>query len=634
MGEHWILFAKGGKVSFFYADVYLTVNWWRGGIEIKNNLNDRGGIRSNVWMLKDTAANFFFRPGLTWPLRTTSGISLRVIPAGCIFGHKGPAVFIDSNDENDLLSALAVTNSAAFSACIELQLAAGEAAARSYEVGVIQRTPIPNLSVDHRSTLARLARRGWLLRRNLDTPNENSHAFTLPALLQVSGDSLAARVTAWVEYVQTTNAEIDAIRAEIDDLCFALYDIGEGDRRAIIDGFGTSTGESGEISAGSEEDATEDDADNETDNDNASNSDAASLAAELVSWAVGVAFGRFDLRFAIAARSLPTDPKPFDPLPVCSPAMLIGSDGLPLTFAPVGYPIQFPKSGILVDERGHTDDLTSAAREVFNQVFRATANSWWSDVGALLDPKCHDLGKWLGSGLFEHHLKHYSKGRRKAPVLWQLGVPSGRYSVWLYAHQLTRDSLFQVQNDVVTPKLAHEERQLSSLIQGAGSNPSAKERNDIAEQEAFVEEVRALLDEVKRVAPLWNPMIGDGITLTMAKLWRLVPQQKPWQKELKSKWNELAAGKYDWAHVAMHLWPQRVVPKCATDRSLAIGHGLDDVFWAQANDGKWEPKPIPKRSVDELVRERASVAVQAALKGLTEASVPNGPKARTRRSSS
>ena len=41
-----------------------------------------------------------------------------------------------------------------------------------------------------------------------------------------------------------------------------------------------------------------------------------------------------------------------------------------------------------------------------------------------------------------------------------------------------------------------------------------------------------------------------------------------------------------------------------------------------------------QRPIDELVRERTSVAVKAALKELTEASAPNGPKARTRRSSS
>src|ERR1019366_1944653 len=135
-------------------------------------------------------------------------------------------------------------------------------------------------------------------------------------------------------------------------------------------------------------------------------------------------------------------------------------------------------------------------------------------------------------------------------------------------------------------------------------SPSAAERKAIAIQETYVEELRALLDEVKRVAPLWDPTLDDGIVLTMAPLWRLVPQHKPWQKELKTKWEELAGGKYDWARLAMHLWPERVIPKCVTDRSLAIAHGLEDVFWAEGDNGKWKRRPMPTRSVAELVRER------------------------------
>jgi hypothetical protein len=266
-------------------------------------------------------------------------------------------------------------------------------------------------------------------------------------------------------------------------------------------------------------------------------------------------------------------------------------------------------------------------------VFGAKADLWWNDVAALLNPKDQNLRIWISSGFFEHHLKRYSKSRRKAPVLWQLSVSSGRYSIWLYAHRLTRDSFFQLQNDVVAPKLAHEERQLTSLIQGAGGNPSARERNEIAALEAFVDELRAMLDEVKRVAPLWNPTLDDGVVLTMAPLWRLVPQHSPWQRDLRTKWDELTAGKYDWAHVAMHLWPERVVPKCRTDRSLAIAHGIEDVFWAEGGDGKWKPRPVPTRSVDELVRERTSIAVKAALKSLLEAPTANanGGRARGRR---
>src|SRR5439155_6036471 len=141
-------------------------------------------------------------------------------------------------------------------------------------------------------------------------------------------------------------------------------------------------------------------------------------AAELVSWAVGVAFGRFDVRLAIGAGPLPVEPEPFDPLPACSDGMLTGDDGMPLPLAPTGYPLAFPDTGVLVDDPGHAQDLTAAVRAVFDLVFGAGADRGWNDVAALLDPKDHDLRAWLAGSLFEHHLKRHSKSRRKAPILW------------------------------------------------------------------------------------------------------------------------------------------------------------------------------------------------------------------------
>jgi hypothetical protein len=393
------------------------------------------------------------------------------------------------------------------------------------------------------------------------------------------------------------------------------------------------TPQSGETDE-SEDPKMDDEGEGEYEGDVAVILDAPTRAADIVSWAAGVAFGRFDVLAPLSTRIMPPEPRAFDPLPVSSPAMLTGKDGMPLLHVPTGYPIDFPENGVLVDDPGAQRDITAAVRAVFDEAFGDSADGWWDQAAALLDPRKHDLRSWLTAGFFEHHLKRHSASKRKAPIIWQLGTSSGLYSVWLYAHRLTHDTFFQIQNDVVTPKLHYQERQLTGLIQGVGPNPSATERKKIAEQEALVGELRSFLEEVKRVAALWNPMLDDGVALTMAPLWRLVPQHKPWQKELKSKWDELAAGKYDWAHVAMHLWPERVVPKCATDRSLAIAHGLEDVFWAEGDDGKWKQRQTPTRPVDELVGERTSVAVKAALKGLTEASAPNGPKARTRRSSS
>ncbi|HNS45547.1 MAG TPA: hypothetical protein PKH37_09995, partial [Alphaproteobacteria bacterium] len=50
---------------------------------------------------------------------------------------------------------------------------------------------------------------------------------------------------------------------------------------------------------------------------------------KLLSWCVGVAFGRWDVRIALDPALAPKLPDPFDPLPVCPPGMLVGPDGLP-----------------------------------------------------------------------------------------------------------------------------------------------------------------------------------------------------------------------------------------------------------------------------------------------------------------
>ena len=53
---------------------------------------------------------------------------------------------------------------------------------------------------------------------------------------------------------------------------------------------------------------------------------------------------------------------------------------------------------------------------------------------------------------------------------------------------------------------------------------------------------------------------------------------KSWQKVLKDTWVKLEKGDYDWAHLANAYWPERVREKCKTDKSLAIAHGLEDLY--------------------------------------------------------
>jgi len=212
----------------------------------------------------------------------------------------------------------------------------------------------------------------------------------------------------WLARMRDAETALNIVQAEIDDRCFVSYGMVETDRRIAAVG-STKPEACGE---------TDDDADQEVE-DSRSAADTGSLAVEMVSWAVSAAFGRFDVRLATSTRTLPTEPEPFDPLPACSPGMLTGDDGLPVDLPPCGYLLEFPESGVLVDDSGQSHDLMAAIRAAFDVVFGGDADHWWNDVAAILDPRNHDFREWLAGSFFEYHLKRYSRSRRKAPIFWQ-----------------------------------------------------------------------------------------------------------------------------------------------------------------------------------------------------------------------
>ena len=114
----------------------------------------------------------------------------------------------------------------------------------------------------------------------------------------------------------------------------------------------------------------------------------------------------------------------------------------------------------------------------------------------------------------------------------------------------------------------------------------------------------------RAVAPLWHADLNDGIVVVLAPLRRLFAHHPAWSKELGDGWAKLAKGEYDWAQLALHIWPQRVIPKCADDRSMAIAQDIEDSFWAHDRDNpnKWHPRHTP--TIVQLIGVGANPTVQ------------------------
>jgi hypothetical protein len=189
----------------------------------------------------------YYRPGVTWPLHTQLGFNMRACPAGASFGNKGPVAFLPSDE---MLRFLGFANSAPNRLLISIQMAFG-----SYEVGVIQRTPVPDLQGLEGELLERPASASVDLQRDLDRANESSHVFHLPSLLQAPGATLADRIASWESPVAETERQLAEHQRQIDDIAFRLYGIEGEDRRAIEAATGSSLAASAAEAENEEDDA-------------------------------------------------------------------------------------------------------------------------------------------------------------------------------------------------------------------------------------------------------------------------------------------------------------------------------------------------------------------------------------------
>lgn len=301
--------------------------------------------------------------------------------------------------------------------------------------------------------------------------------------------------------------------------------------------------------------------------------EAAAEVENLLSYCLGVAFGRWDARIG-KDPSLGTQlGGAFDQLPVCSlgalteDAALVGKDGplpyrperLPavLEHVPADYPIFVQWSGILVDDDGHPDDLVARVRGVLAYLFGPEhAPAIEAEAIALLQEggvKVKGLRDYYATRFFGTHIKRYSKSRRKAPIYWQLASRRKGYSLWLYYHRLHPGTLYQTLQEYVEPKIELEQTRLRELeAQQRAATDSRAARNlagQVDKKAALVDELIQFGNDLKEAADRgFAPDLNDGVILNIAPLHKLVP----WP-DAAAAWKELQAGKYPWSTIGQRL---------------------------------------------------------------------------------
>jgi hypothetical protein len=539
LGNRWAPFANGGAFSPFRRDDVLLLEWSRCGELVKSYILQKypylGG--NTEWNIQ--LEGFYGRPGITYGKKTTN-FSAQTLTSGCVFSFEGIGIFPQNRDSFEWV--LAYLNSRFVSWFLNTTCGLHK------NPPYLMKLPLPRFEEEDRRRLANQFTIGWQSQAAASATRESSSVFVVP--FRDSTPHLGSSNKSDTHSIQIAKALECIDNLVLTCLGLSKSDLKEGQR-----------------------------IDDEDSSDVATNVvSQADAVVDVASYVVGCSFGRWDIRYATGEQAAPDLPNPFAPLPVCPPGQLQNAQGLPARpeDVPASYPVKnIPWDGILVDDPNHPLDIERRVREVIEIIWKDRAEAIEHEACEILGVKSLRDYFRKPSGFFANHVKRYSKSRRQAPIYWPLSTPSGSYTLWIYYHRLTDQTLFHCLNEFVKPKLVEVEADLARMRSGTGEASST--RNEVERLVTLQKELLEFRDELLRLAHLpYKPNLNDGVLITASPLWKLFRLSK-WQKDLKACWTALESGEYDWSHLAYSLWPDRVKRLCANDLSIAIAHGLENL---------------------------------------------------------
>ena len=594
-GKSWAWYSKIDAASPFVASIHLVVNWEKNGSEIKAYHVGRGYSASKYVM----SESHYFRPGISYMLRSSRLVPYLVPKA--VIPTAGRSQIYPKEGREYWALFLAASNLASAVARFKGENFGQPKFQNSMVASVPYVEPPPDLSEVIAPTLKEIMERRTLAFQCDETCIE---------FVAISAD---------LEFPENSRLDrTSLIGEELDRRVGAAFGFNDSDtnilQRDLMDSVNSPAWVTDAVEA---DDCEEEVRDQVTGN---------GKGHRLLSYLLGCVFGRWDLRMFQEIALAPKQADSFDPLPVCPPGMLVGPNGLPaepgcivseewlrarpnaIAVPPEGsvknptipdsdYPLRISWDGLLVDDPGfdgahaHGQDLVRRIREVLDLLWKDKAHEIEQEVCEILGvSQLRDYFR-RPSGFFQDHLKRYSKSRRKAPIYWPLSTMSGSYTIWLYYHRLSDQTLYASVNRYVEPKIAETERMMARIedeLKTAAGREATRLNDRLSEANSFVNELRALREELLRIAALpYKPNLNDGVIINAAPLHKLF-RFREWGKDTEDCWKKLTKGEYDWAYLAYTIWPDRVREACKKDRSIAIAHNLENLCEVAV--------PTPKKS--------------------------------------
>jgi hypothetical protein len=497
--KRWFPFNKGGAYRKWFGNGSHLVNWYRDGQDISAFAVERQEAPSRT--IRN--ANYYFQPGITWSSVTIGRPSFRLLEAGSVISHVGPAIYSKSVDE---ISLLAYLNSAVVNKFLEILSPTAH-----FETGQIRDLPFVPLSTGFNNVaqkLVALAREDW-------NASETSWDFrNLPVLDH--------KLSILKESLNVADAEcIDRFRL--------MKENEEENNRLFIQAYGLQ----GELSPEVPDDQI-----------TLYSPNLEEDIKRLISYAIGCTMGRYSLDtpgliYAHGGnvgfdpgqyRTFPADPDGIVPV---MEADWFADDAANrfVEFLGICWP------GEKTATEGHGRNTEKESKELSSSVSLpcpSVANS--EDLKFVADALGPNKGeqprdtihRYLATGFFKHHLQTY----KRRPIYWLFSSGKQRaFQCLVYLHRYHDGTLARMRTEYVIPlqgKLASRIDQLAGDIPKVTSTSHrttlTKERDKLIKQQA---ELQAYDEKLRHYADMRLTLdLDDGVKVNYGKFGDLLAEVK------------------------------------------------------------------------------------------------------------
>ncbi|WP_419174436.1 BREX-1 system adenine-specific DNA-methyltransferase PglX [Desulfosediminicola sp.] len=224
------------------------------------------------------------------------------------------------------------------------------------------------------------------------------------------------------------------------------------------------------------------------------------------------------------------------------------------------------------------------------------SNQLWDEIQNALVLDCRtdwtpaqrskkNLNTWIRTSAFEMHSSIY----QKRPIYFPLTSAKKNFFLWVNIHKWDDGTLNSILANYLNPDISLLENRIRRLREERHSIKDNRQLNavemEIAGLDKLLDELKVFTAKVSLLATrgpapenqeVETPYVmdlNDGVMVNSAALWELV---LPLWKDPKKWWTSLSTPKgkkdFDWSHLAMRYWPNRVMAKVKKDPSLAVAH--------------------------------------------------------------